>query len=235
MRQARYVGLTTLFALGCMMMCAQNFKDKVLPNCPMHIIIALDFSASEYAFLDEVQTVLWALTSRFELHDNTLRIGVVSFNRGAQMILPLTGDGELVEKTIEKLLIPTRVFATDIHAGIQLANQEFEKNSVESVKKFLVIVSDGDPHAHSRGFGFREDLVNVEILKEGDLDNHRDPVHVFSLYSGEVHPFDDPFSEDIRQLSIKHMRNLASSEESFFFFNDYPKLINLLEQISSCL
>ena len=58
---------------------AQSQHDKVLPNCPMHIIIALDFSASERAFLDEVQTVLLAITSRFELHPNTLRIGVISF------------------------------------------------------------------------------------------------------------------------------------------------------------
>jgi hypothetical protein len=201
----------------------------------MDIIIALDFSASEHAFLDEVQTVLWAVTTRFELHPNTLRIGVVSFNRGAQMILPLSGDNDLVERTIQDLLIPTRVYATDIHAGIELSNQEFKRNSIQSVKKFLIIVSDGDPHAHSRGFGFREDLVNIEILKKGDLDARVDPVHVFSLYSGEVHPFDDPFSEDIRQLSIKHMQNLASGEKSFFVFNDYPKLINLLEQISSCL
>lgn len=235
MRQARFLYFTALLAMCSVGVNAQDFKDKVLPNCPMHIIIALDFSASEYAFLDEVQTVLWELTSRFELHPNTLRIGVVSFNRGAQMILPLSGDNEVMDQTIQDLLIPTRVFATDIHAGIQLANQEFQKNSIESVKKFLVIVSDGDPHAHSRGFGFLEDLVNIEILKQGDINARIDPVHVFSLYSGEVLPFEDAFSEDIRQLSIKHMQNLASSAESFFFFKEYPKLINLLEQISSCL
>ena len=151
------------------------------------------------------------------------------------MILPLTGDNLVLDNTIDDLRIPTRVYATDIHAGIAMANREFQKNSLESIKKFFIIVSDGDPHAHSRGFGFREDLRNIRILKDGDINRRIDPVHVFSLYSGEVLPFDDAFSEEIRQLSIQHMRNLASSEEDFFFFKDYPKLINLLEQISSCL
>ncbi|MCB0668534.1 MAG: VWA domain-containing protein [Saprospiraceae bacterium] len=210
-------------------------KERILPNCPMHIIIAMDFSASERAFIDEVQTVLLALTTRFELHPNSMRIGLVSFNRGAQMIQPLTGDTEELENTIEELRIPVSVFATDIHAGIDMANEEFQKNSLESVKKFFILISDGDPHAHSRGFGFQQDLESIRSLKQGEIANHVDPVHVFSLYSGETIPFQDPWSEEVRLLSIKHMQNLASSQEDFYFFDEYPKLVNLLEQISSCL
>jgi hypothetical protein len=201
----------------------------------MHLIIAMDFSASERAFIDEVQTVLLALTTRFELHPNTMRIGLVSFNRGAQMVQAMTGDTDELEKTIHDLRIPVSVFATDIHSGIEMANEEFRKNSVENVKKFFVLISDGDPHAHSRGFGFQQDLESIEKMKRGEPSNHVDPVHVFSLYSGETIPFQDPWSEEVRLLSIKHMENLASSPKDFYFFDEYPKLVNLLEQISSCL
>lgn len=210
-------------------------KERVLPNCPMHIIIAMDFSASERAFIHEVQTVLLALTSRFELHPNSMRIGLISFNRGAQMIQPLTGETEELENTIDELRIPVSVFATDIHAGIEMANEEFRRNSLESVKKFFILISDGDPHAHSRGFGFQQDLESIKSLKQGEIANHVDPVHVFSLYSGETIPFQDPWSEEVRLLSIRHMQNLASSPDDFYFFDEYPRLVNLLEQISSCL
>lgn len=151
------------------------------------------------------------------------------------MIQPLTGNNEELENTIEELRIPISVFATDIHSGIEMANEEFRKNSLESVKKFFILISDGDPHAHSRGFGFQQDLISMGNLKLGEIANHVDPVHVFSLYSGETLPFQDPWSEEVRLLSIKHMQNLASSPEDFFFFDEYPKLVNLLEQISSCL
>ncbi len=221
--------------IGCTTLCKAQYEDRVLPNCPMHIIIAMDFSASERAFIHEVQTVLLALTTRFELHPNTMRIGLISFNRGAQMIQPLTGITEELEETINALKIPMSVFATDIHAGIAMAFEEFSINSVENVKKFFIIISDGDPHAHSRGFGFQQDLQVIEKLKKGDPVRHIDPVHVFSLYSGETVPFQDPWSEEVRMLSIKHMQNLASSPQDFYFFDEYPKLVNLLDQISSCL
>ncbi|MCB0688376.1 MAG: VWA domain-containing protein [Saprospiraceae bacterium] len=210
-------------------------EDRILPNCPLDVIIALDFSASERAFIDEVQTVLLALTSRFELNPNTMKIGLISFNRGAQLIQKLTGDTDTLEETIRQLKIPISVFATDIHAGVDLAYEQFHLNSTPGVKKFLILVSDGDPHAHSRGFGFQQDLESIFRLKEGEIVNRVDPVHVFSLYSGETIPYQDPWSEQVRMLSIHHMQKLASSPEDFYFFDEYPKLINLLEQISSCL
>jgi hypothetical protein len=209
--------------------------ERVLPNCPFHIVIALDFSASERAFLDEIQTVLFALTSRFELHPNSLRIGIVSFNRGAQIISPLIGNTDSLEVTIDKLRIPLNVFATDIHAGIELGGKLFEENSLESVPKFFILVSDGDPHAHARGFGYQEDLVMAEKLKNGNAIKSIDPVHFFAIYSGRVTPYQDVFRENVRQASIRHLQKMVSSEESFFYFEDYPELVNLLEQLSSCL
>jgi hypothetical protein len=201
----------------------------------MHIIIALDFSASERAFIDEVQTVLFALTERFELHPNSMRIGLISFNRGAQLILPLTGDTKVLEQTIADLRIPTRVFATDIHAALELARQQFTMRSLPSVPKYFVLVSDGDPHAHARGSGYQSDLILADSLKYGNPALERDPVHVFTLYSGETRQFRNSHSEWVRQASIEHMRHLATNFESFYFFEDYPQLVNLFEQISSCL
>lgn len=210
-------------------------SERVLPNCSMHIIIALDFSASERAYLDEIQTVLLALTSRFELHPSSLRIGIISFNRGAQIILPLTGDTGKLEETIAELRIPVSVYATDIHAGIELANREFRKNSDPSVPKFFVLVSDGDPHAHSRGYGFQADLKKIEKLRKGDASQNIDPVHVFCIYSGRDTPFNDRFSENVRKASIIHMQKMASDPSSFFFFEQYPELVSMLEDLSSCL
>ncbi|MDH3649270.1 MAG: VWA domain-containing protein [Saprospiraceae bacterium] len=227
--------IVLLFAVLMLWNQSQAQPERVLPNCPMHVVIALDFSASERAFIDEIQTVLLALTSRFELHPNSLRIGLVSFNRGAQVILPLTGSTDSLELAINALRIPMNVYATDIHAGIELGYDIFRRHSLESVPKFFVLVSDGDPHAHGRGFGFRQDLIQAEKLRNGDLTGKVDPVHVFSIYSGRVTPYRDPIREDVRIASILHLQALSSGEGSFFYFEDYPELVNLLEQLSSCL
>ncbi len=210
-------------------------QERVLPNCPFHVIIALDFSASERAFLDEIQTALWALTDRFELNPHSLKMGLISFNRGAQMVLPLTGDRGRLDSTIQQLQIPLRVYATDIHAAFELAQKEFEENSEPGVPKFFILVSDGDPHAFARGFGFSADLSLANNLKTGQSEGDLDPVHIFSLYSGEERPYNDDESEWIRQQAVRHMKKLASDDQSFYFFEDYPKLINVMEQISSCL
>ncbi len=220
-----------IIAVVCSIPCIA--QDRVLPNCPFHLIIALDFSASERAFIDEIQTALYALTNRFELHPHSLKMGIVSFNRGAEMILPLTGERVEMDHAIKHLYMPLRVYATDIHAGLELAGKEFEEHGQAGVPRFLVLVSDGDPHAHSRGFGFREDLRQAALLKKGaDGD---DSIHIFSLYTGEEHRYSDQESEWVRRQAIEHMRQLASDQESYFSFKDYPDLINLIEQISSCL
>jgi len=79
------------------------------------------------------------------------------------------------------------------------------------------------------------DLSIANALKSGSSDLRSDPVHIFSLYSGERRPFSDQESEWIRLQAVKHMRKLASDEHSFYFFEEYPELINVIEQISSCL
>lgn len=210
-------------------------QERVLPNCPIHLIIALDFSASERAFLDDIQTALWALTDRFELHPHSFKMGLISFNRGARIISPLTGDRVELDDAIKRLQIPLRVYATDIHASFELAQDEFELRSIKGIPKFLILISDGDPHAFARGSGFLADLSLAKALKSSHLDDEDTGVHIFSLYSGEERPFSDSKSEYVRKQAIQHMKKLASDEQSFYLFEEYPDLINVLEQISSCL
>ncbi|MCB0630824.1 MAG: VWA domain-containing protein [Saprospiraceae bacterium] len=210
-------------------------QERVQASCPMNIVIALDFSGSERAYLDEIRTVLLALTSSYELSETNLKIGIITFNRGAQRILPLTGETHKLDAAIEELRIPTTVYATDIHSAIEMANEEFRLRSIVGVPKFFVLVSDGDPHAHSRGYGFQEDLVNIDLLKAGDPDNEVEPVHVFTLYTGRLSPFQNRFSEEVRRASIRHMQTMASDPGSFFFYEQYPLLVEYFERIAHCL
>lgn len=208
---------------------------RILPSCPMNIIIALDFSGSEREYLGEIQTALHALTSPFELSESNLKIGIITFNRGARVVLPLTGDTDRLDAAIEELRIPTTVYATDIHSAIEVANQEFRMHSEPSIPKYFILISDGDPHAHSRGFGFQADLVNMDLLKQGEPESEVDPVHVFSLYTGRLSPYSDRFGEEVRKASIRHMQKLASDRESFFFYEQYPLLVEFFERVSNCL
>ena len=97
-----------------------------------------------------------------------------------------------------------------------------------------MLISDGDPHAHARGRGFQADLRSVARLKEGDLDAGIEPVHVFSLYTGRFSPYQDYFDEIVRKASIQHMRTLASDERSFFYFEQYPLVVDFFKRISNC-
>jgi hypothetical protein len=213
---------------------AQN-NDRVHPTCPMDIVIAIDFSGSERDYLDEIRTALLAITGPFELHEEHMKIGIITFNRGAEAVLPLCGDTDKMNEVIEELRIPRMVYATDIHAAIELAYEEFRLRSAPGVRKYFVLISDGDPHAHMRGHGFQADLANVERLKAGDLDMEVDPVHVFTLYTGRLSPYRDRFSEDIRKASINHMKAMASDKDSFFWYEQYPLLVDIFERIGNCL
>ncbi len=224
------LGLTYLFALQ---LSAQS--KRIHPNCPMDIIIALDFSGSELDYVDEIRTALEALTAPFELSETNMKIGIITFNRGAQVVLPLTGDTQKMIDAVQALNIARMVYATDIHSAVDLANKEFQRRSKPGVSKYFVLISDGDPHAHSRGYGFQSDLTNMEILKSGDSEKEIDPVYTFSLYTGRLSPYQRRFSEDIRKASINHMRALASDKHSFFYYDQYPMLVEIFERIATCL
>lgn len=224
--------LCSLFSLLDSPVSAQN--NRILPSCPFDIIIALDFSGSEIDYLDEIRTALVALTSPFELEEGSLKVGIVTFNRGAQVVLPLTGNTAEMDEAVEALRITSIVYATDIHAGIELAGEEFRQRSALGVPKFLVLISDGDPHAHARGRGFQADLTSIERLKRGDLDAGVEPVHVFTLYTGRFSPYQDYFDEAVRKASIRHMQMLASDERSFFYFEQYPLVVDFFKRISNC-
>lgn len=209
--------------------------NRVRPTCPMNIVIAVDFSGSEREYLDEIRTVLLALTNPFELDETQLKIGIITFNRGARLVLPLTSDTQQMEEVIEALRIPTMVYATDIHAAIDLAYEEFRQRSAAGVPKYFILISDGDPHAHMRGYGFQSDLTSMERLKTGDSVSEVDPVHVFSLYTGRMSRYEDRFSEEVRIAAIQHMKTLASDKYSFFYYEQYLMLVDLIERIGNCL
>lgn len=209
-------------------------KKTILTSCPLHIIIAVDFSGSEQAYLDQILTVIEAITNRFELHETNLKIGIITFNRGARIVLPLTSDAGQMQTVVHSLYIPTMVYATDIHAAIYEGYEKFQRHSNAGIPKFFVLISDGDPHAHRRGRGFQEDLENIEILKAGNAEKNIEPVHVLTLYTGRLSPFLNEFGEEVRKASIEHMQKMASDKNSFFYFEDYPMMISYLEWITAC-
>ncbi|MEL7118603.1 MAG: vWA domain-containing protein [Bacteroidota bacterium] len=201
----------------------------------MNIIIAVDFSGSEMEYLDEIRTVLLALTDPFELDQAKLKVGIITFNRGAQMVLPLTGETQKMLDAIEGMDIVRMVYATDIHSAISLADQEFAKKTEGQVSNFFILISDGDPHAHARGYGWQSDIYNIERMKEGDIENQDFPIHVFTLYTGNMSSQWGRFSEEIRMASINHMKKMATDEHSFFYFHEHQSLVDFLLLISNCL
>lgn len=225
--------IVTFSYLNTVSLSAQD--ERIVPNCPMNIIIAIDFSGSERAYLDEIRTVLLALTDPFELDEAKLNIGIITFNRGARFVLPFTDNTASMVETIENLRMARLVYATDIHAAIELANEEFAKHITSSVSNYFILISDGDPHAHSRGYGYQADLVNMDLLKKGNPKNKVEPIHVFTLYTGSMPGHSSRFGDTIRKASINHMKVLASDKNSFFYWDEYPALVEFLLRISNCL
>lgn len=205
---------------------------KFLPNCPLHIILALDFSASEIDFVYKLQDALYGITEKLQTHPSNLRIGIITFNRGAELAVPLTGNETLLQKGIKSLEIPMLVFATDIHESMKLAVQEFRFHSVPGVPKYFVLVSDGDPHAHMRGRGFQEDLIWSNSMKDGSAMGEL--IQMISVYSGQDENYLDEFDENVRKASFNHMQQLASAPEDLYRFGEMDRLVQYLIHKGSC-
>ena len=128
----------------------ENYESTVTISIPSaekenytDVVFVLDKSTSD----DNEQAILSELSKLKEQVKNsnaTVKVGIVIFNKVANVVLPLTELNDSNYSTIEEAIKTVKKSGTNLHAGILAGNKMLaEDTDCDNDRKHLVIVSDG--------------------------------------------------------------------------------------------
>ena len=137
MKTILFLALLTLF----------GFTSKQPPSedcLRLDVILIGDTSDSVIGYESFIDTAFTSFVDKFEMADQSIRMGVIQFSDDAHVLCHLTGDKQIVKKSLNKFKEKANG-STNMLAAFWAAVREFKTNGRLDVKKVIVIVSDGEP------------------------------------------------------------------------------------------
>lgn len=193
----------------------------------LDIMVVVDVSSSipTTRFPAIVNSVL-AFANRFELSEEGIKLGIVKFSDGAQLMSPLTTDTNLLLMGIGGIQ-PTNG-NTDMHAALDIAGNEFLTNGRKGYSKIVVLITDGDPTYKDRAFS------SAELLKTGL------GVKIFGIFVDNKNEIDVDLA---RMFSYQGTSGgnggektlEALSSEGCYLKSNYETLLDEIEKLDICL
>ena len=176
----------------------------------MDIILLGDLSGSIDGSEQFVADALEAFVSRFDLGENTLRIGAATFSWNIYEISQLTHDKKKLLTGIDYLRTHRMGATTRMSNAIDYASEQFSKYGRPGVKKMVIIISDGAANQPK----------NTVLAIKNLVEKHR--AFICGVYVWTPSGGDEDFMFSI-------------SNEACFVSSSYEILVEELERLDICL
>ena len=129
-----FLGLFLLFS---------SFKEEKQGCLQMDLILIADMSASVQEKEVFISNALIAFIKDFELSEEGVKIGIITFNERTYIISPLSKDKETLLNKASS--IGGANFNTNFNNALLVAYRELNgENSRKDYKKMIIIITDGD-------------------------------------------------------------------------------------------
>ncbi len=180
------LGFLTLLALCCVngLVCAEDGSKPAPSSDKVDLVLVLDSSGSMLLtdpnrLRDEGTKLLLR-----SLHEGD-RIGVIDFADGAKIVKPLTDFTKDTEGLLENAVsnISSTGEYTDLHSGIQAAQNMLQEGGREEARKVIVLLSDGKMEPNpAKG---NPDALTNTLLNDNLPELKAKEIKVYTLYFSE--------------------------------------------------
>lgn len=134
------LNITTMFPINVILSLLLFFQPNV--GClEADIIILADVSMSIDGYEVFLNTAIVSFIDGLQITENGIRVGIISFAGSADVVVPITGDPDVVDDKFKKF---KPAGTTDMASGLMEVKNEFRLNGREGYQKIVVIISDGD-------------------------------------------------------------------------------------------
>ncbi|XP_053559169.1 anthrax toxin receptor 2 [Bombina bombina] len=123
--------------------CLYPFAGAEEPSCQgaFDLYFVLDKSGSVANHWPDIYGFVEHLTERFV--SPRMRLSFIVFSTQARVILPLTGDRDIIKKGLQELSKEKPTGDTYMHEGFKLANEQIEKAGGKSTASIVITLTDG--------------------------------------------------------------------------------------------
>lgn len=111
----------------------------------MDIILIGDYSGSVIGHEKFIADAFSSFVSQFELSEETMKIGLITFNSKAKLISPITSSKSTLETHINELYTIPAMSTTNMSDALYMALNEFNSSGRPGFRKLIILVSDGAP------------------------------------------------------------------------------------------
>lgn len=125
----------------------------------LDIFLVGDYSSSVIGHQRFVVDAFEAFASKFEVSEDAIKIGVMTFDDNAYIQCPLTSDPGLLKLSLAILRQKIPQNTTNIKAPLEAAGDQLWANGRKNVRKIIILVSDG---FHNGGGGLYEAADNLK-------------------------------------------------------------------------
>lgn len=177
------------------------------------IMLVGDFSHSTNGYEDFIKEAFNAFIDRFDLSENTIKIGSIIFSDEAFLISKLSTDKEKLKSLVNTMDKKVMHGKTNIYDALSLSEIELSKNGRKNIKKIIIIISDGD----GNGPYFNYIPALVKII------NDNPNIKICGIL------VDSESKNEILMKNISFNRG-----ENCYYSTKYEFLVDLLSQLDIC-
>lgn len=137
--------MKSFFFILIFVLCS-SLNKKENPSClQLDILILADLSASVYGQEIFIHDAVNSFVEKFELNENGIRIGLITFTGVATLETSLTSSKDSLQYAVNKITPHSAFGSTNLSAALILALNEFIINGRRDVMKMIILITDGEP------------------------------------------------------------------------------------------
>lgn len=208
--------------------------NKPINGClQMDIMLLGDFSSSVYGYEAFVSGALSEFVNQFDLSEDGIKIGAVTFTSTGNLICPLTSNKTLLKNKVDSLQFFRSSGSTNMLSAIKVAVNQFATNGRQDYKKMIIIISDGEPDAEDEVLKLAKEIkettsigiCGILILMKEEDDSSTPDIYQVPTYSYPI--------GKVNRNGNKTMREISS--EFCYVESNYENLIKELKKLDICI
>lgn len=124
----------------------------------LDIILVGDISASVQGYETFVADAFDAFVNKFDLADDGIKIGVVTFETHVKVLSHLTTDKDTLKYAVNRIRREGTGTSTNLIDALRTCSKEILSNGRYGVRKIVIVVSDGDADNKDETLAVANDL-----------------------------------------------------------------------------
>lgn len=196
------------------------------------ILLLADLSSSIAGYEEFIHDAAYTFIDKFELADNGIRIGFITFSSLAYLHYPLSSDKDSLKLATSILAPRMSGGSTNLSQAFEIATNELSTNGRPDALKMVLVITDGEPNDLDKTIDRATILKQTPgtmiwciFVSKAALKSDPDPSQYWF--------YGVPSSVSSRVNGLENLKKIASP--NCVIESDYNNLVDQIKKLDICL